>query len=218
MDNMKTHGKNGADDTATPADQRGDIPQASGSEGATRRRLLKGGLIGAPVILTQYGRPAWAGGCSESAMASENMSDVVDCEGEGCSKGFWKKNTHLWHPQYGPDKEFSEIFLITAFYAKNSHMGATLEEVIRGDCTPVVPANCDGNCDRQLRGLGRQAVAALQNAACDVKYDLDVLTVIGKFVQAYQSPSADAIQHVKNELYYYNNQYCPLDSHGYYDS
>lgn len=218
MDKMKTHGKNGADEAATPADQAGDTPQASETGGATRRRLLKGGLIGAPVILTQYGRPAWAGGCSESAMASENMSDIVDCEGEGCSKGFWKKHTHLWHPQYGPDKEFSEIFLITAYHAKNSQVGATLEEVIRGDCEAVVPANCDGDCDRQLRRLGRQAVAALQNAACEVKFDLDVLTVISKFVQAYQSNSADVIEECKNEFDYYNNQYCPLDSHGNYYS
>ncbi len=218
MDKMKSHGKNGADNSANLADQAADTPQASESGGATRRRLLKGGLIGAPVILTQYGRPAWAGGCSESAMASENMSEIVDCEGEGCSKGFWKKHTHLWHPQYGPDKEFLEIFLIQAFNAKNSQVGATLEEVIRGDCDPVIPANCDGNCSRQLPNLGRQAVAALQNAACDVKFDLDVLTVISKFVQAYQSNTADVMEEVKNEFDYYNNQYCPLDSHGNYYS
>ncbi len=211
MDNVKTHGKHGADETAVPADRSGEIPPASGSDGATRRRLLKGGLIGAPVILTQYGRPAWAGGCSESAMASENMSDVVQCEGEGCSEQFWKQNTHLWHPQYGPSTEFSEIFLITAYYAQNTFVGATLEEVIRGECDPVVPAGCEGNCEPELLHLGKQAVAALQNAACDVKYDLDVLTVIAKFVQAYQSNKASDIQIVKEELYYLNNQICPLD-------
>lgn len=213
MDRMKTHGTNGADKAAGPADQVGDDPQASESKGATRRRLLKGGLIGAPVILTQTGRPAWAGGCSESAMASENMSEIGsgECWGEGCNKKFWKNHTGLWHPNYHPDREFDSVFLVTAFYAENTQVGATLNEVIRGDCDAVPPVNCTGNCSRELRRLGRHAVAALQNAACDIKYDFDVLTVVNMFLEAYTDGSIDKMRTVRGLFEDYNEQYCPLD-------
>lgn len=60
-----------------------------------RRRILVGGLAGAPLVLTLSSRSAFATHCSPSGMDSGNMSRGHDVECLGLTPGFWK--THEKH-------------------------------------------------------------------------------------------------------------------------
>lgn len=60
-----------------------------------RRRILAGGLGGAPFILTLASRPALASHCSPSGMASGNMSRVHDVLCAGRTPGFWKTHEQM---------------------------------------------------------------------------------------------------------------------------
>lgn len=55
-----------------------------------RRRILAGGLAGAPLLLTLSSRPAFATHCSPSGMESGNMSRGHDVECLGLTPGYWK--------------------------------------------------------------------------------------------------------------------------------
>ncbi len=56
-----------------------------------RRRILAGGLAGAPLILTLTSRPALASSCSISAMGSEtHLSHASQVTCRGLTPGFWK--------------------------------------------------------------------------------------------------------------------------------
>lgn len=60
-----------------------------------RRRILVGGLAGAPLVLTLSSRSAFATHCSPSGMDSGNMSRGHDVECLGLTPGYWK--THEQH-------------------------------------------------------------------------------------------------------------------------
>ena len=55
-----------------------------------RRRILTGGLVGAPVIMTLASRPAVANHCTISGMMSGNTSKVHDVDCRGFTPGGWK--------------------------------------------------------------------------------------------------------------------------------
>lgn len=55
-----------------------------------RRRILTGGLVGAPVIMTLASRPALANHCSISGMQSGNISKVHNVDCRGFTPGGWK--------------------------------------------------------------------------------------------------------------------------------
>jgi hypothetical protein len=61
-----------------------------------------------------------------------------------------------------------------------------------------------------VRQIGFHGVAALQNAATSVSYDLTVQEVIDKVANALASGDKDMIDIAKNELDFFNNQGCPL--------
>ncbi len=60
-----------------------------------RRRILAGGLAGAPLILTLTSRPALASHCSPSGMASGNLSKVHEVECAGRTPGYWKTHEQV---------------------------------------------------------------------------------------------------------------------------
>ena len=176
-----------------------EVDQAPVSEGASsemeslrkgRRRFIKMAIVTAPVILTVASRPVWARNCSLSGQLSGNLSGPDDCFGEGCSPGFWKNHKSKWHLAYLPGKLFYTAFGVDAFH------GATLGAVIdKWYCESPI-----------LSVFGFHAVAALQNAATAVKYDLTVDEVISDFASAYSTGDEAVWETQKNIFDDLNNQ------------
>lgn len=206
------------------------------ANGVARRKFLKGAAAVTPVLLSVNSAPVWARNCTLSGQLSGNLSNHDDeiCGGEGCSPGYWGHRGYQigsWHLQFPPEMMFSDAFGRDCFPNK------TLLDVVRKlveDNEMVVNPSCsdplmlsdpsmsshDGSkkadkdeehsCHNMLRQLGFHAVAALQNAATQVKYDITVDTVISSFQAAYDSGSIDAMERTKDTLDQLNNQYCPL--------
>lgn len=83
-------------------DNPGNPPAQGNSSGAkntgiSRRDLAKAGAT-APIVLSLFSRPAWGVACSPSSLASGNASGrhQDDCDGNGCTPGFWKNNLLAW--------------------------------------------------------------------------------------------------------------------------
>jgi len=205
----------------------------SAANGNARRKFLKGAAAVTPVLLSVNSAPVWARNCTLSGQLSGNLSNHDDeiCGGEGCSPGYWGQRGYqvgAWHAKFPPEMMFFDAFGRDCFPNK------TLLDVIRkqvDDRDMVINPSCsdplqssdlypDGNsklykdkqhsCHNMLRQLGFQAVAALQNAATVVKYDITVATVIQSMQAAYDSGSYDAMERTKDTLDQLNNQYCPL--------
>jgi len=193
--------------------------QSPGNDGTTiereqlsnsRRRLLKNAVMAAPVILTVASRPVWARNCTLSGQLSGNLSDQdidSDCGGEGCTPGYWKNHPQSW------SKDIPEYLMFDTVFGTNVFPGMTLGEVI-GLCSKKVHLKSKINlpchkCVNQTIRLGFHAVAAIQNAATAVKYDLTVEDVIAEVQSAYKSGSKHRIEALKDRLDSLNNQYCP---------
>ncbi len=195
----------------------GEIAQPSES----RRRLVKGAVVSAPVIMSLASRSAWArSACSYSGQMSGNMSPVDEpCGGEGCTTGFYKNHAGLWHPEFPPMAVYNDVFGVDAF------PGMTLADVI-GLCETnakdmnhdsiVVPAGCtpEAGCFNVLVQLGYQSVAALQNAATEVSYDLMVVDVVQMVQMAYGAGTKEAMEAAKDQFDMFNNQVCPFGGGG----
>lgn len=179
-----------------------------------RRGFLRGLVAASPAILTIAGRPVWANQCTHSGNLSGNASaaDGEPCAGEGCSPGFWVTHTDLWHAEFGTHLLFFDVFGVDAY------PGLTLLDVISKSDFGLggfasrcgVSAKGEQNTKNLLQSLGFQTVAALQNAANAVRYELAVADVQRTFVMAYQSCSLDRIEETKDALDRLNNRYCPL--------
>jgi|GEM_PF-1433370 len=200
-------GEEAAQGVATPAPSQG------------RRRLLQGLVSASPGILTIAGRPAWANNCSNSGNHSGNASTHDDevCAGEGCSPGFWLTHTQLWNHDFRPESYFYHAFGADIFPQ------ATLYEVI------CKQARCrtegfgafagfgegqDNKVENLLQALGFQSVAALQNAANGVRYELTVADVQRTCQMAFESGSLQQVEMTKDSLDQLNNRYCPLPNWG----
>ena len=182
-------------------------------QGKDRRRFIKRAIIAAPFILTVTSRPVWAANCTLSGQLSGNLSDGDEpCGGEGCSPGYWKNHTNMWHYEFLPDKQFVDVFGVNPFYPDNH----TLYQVIHKYNSPNDPVK------PLVLVLGFHAVAALQNSATAVPFDLAVSEVKLMVYDAYiaylasEQTNDDAVnilEPLKNELDFYNNQSgdnCPL--------
>lgn len=99
-----------------PTDQNQHEPSAEPASLAARRRrrLLLGGAS-APLLLTIASRPAWAGGetCTQSALASANLSGQHTQGGCGKSAGFWSVKQYAWPEGISPGTLFNQIFSVT---------------------------------------------------------------------------------------------------------
>lgn len=173
-----------------------------------RRRLLKGIVASAPVVASVASRPVLAArNCSESGQLSGNASDTGPaCGGEGCTSDFWKANTALWHYDYPPGAVFDTVFGVSVFGS------ATFKEVINqlAPVTGTVACQTGGGApDPSIKTLGVEAVAALQNAATSVSYDLTVGQVIAS-VQLAITGDCTAVEDAKTTLESLNNQGCPF--------
>lgn len=200
---------------------------------AGRRLFLKGATVTAPIVMTVTSRPSWAWGtwskwrhngggkgCSLSGQLSGNLSQPEEeCGGEGCSPGYWKNHTSRWHPYFPPDMPFVDVFGVNAFPGQTLYQVMMLSQN-KDNFTSQPPPGCDPgeppsnnvhNYYNILRQLGFHSVAALQNAATSVSFDLTAPEVIDLFVDAYNSCSKHTMEHLKNTLDDLNNQYCPFD-------
>ena len=173
--------------------------------GKDRRRFIKRAIIAAPFILTVASQPVWAGNCTMSGQMSGNLSDANPlCGGQGCSPGYWKKHTDMWHDAFQPNDLFDVVFGVNPFYPDT----LTLHQVIKQYKSPEYPVK------PLVLVLGFHAVAALQNSANAVSYDLTVDQVITEVNAAYTNylssgnPVLD-LEPLKDDLDDWNNQGCP---------
>ncbi len=108
--------------------------------------------------------------------------------GQGCGPEFWSGHRDLWPAPYRPDQLFVTYFV-------NAFPGKTLYQVL------TTPGG-------GMKAFGRQAVAALLNAASPkVSYDLTVAQVKATFRDGYRS------EHYAGDyqrLLKFNTQGCPL--------
>lgn len=130
--------------------------------------------------------------------------EIVDCDEsemtvcEGCSHGFWKQKQHFphWTPPYEPRDLFAETGSEEILF-EDAFRGLTLGSVLR----------LGGG---GLNSLGREAVAALLNAASpDVNYALSVDAVITMFNDVF--PGSDfEYSELQNIFEEFNHEGCPL--------
>lgn len=84
-----------------------DIPSDS------RRRLIKGGIAGAPVLMTILSRPALGQQClTPSAFGSGNLSRPGggDQPCNGAVPGYWIAHTGSWPGGYATTTKFTDVF------------------------------------------------------------------------------------------------------------
>lgn len=129
-------------------DESGESHNVSENPGAARRRLLKGGLAGAPVLMTLISRPVLGAQClSPSAFGSGNVSHPN--QGQPClgvTPGYWKNHTSDW-PAAIPT-----AMMFHPFFGGNQYSGQTMLQVLNDGGGPP-------------NDVGRHIVAALLNAA-----------------------------------------------------
>jgi hypothetical protein len=146
--------------------------------GKDRRRFIKRAIIAAPFILTVTSRPVWAANCTLSGQLSGNLSDGDEpCGGQGCSPGYWKNHTVMWHDAFQPDDLFDVVFKVNPFDPDTPTLYQIIDKYL-GPNDPFEPL---------VLVLGFHAVAALQNAATTVSFDLTVDQVINSVNEAYNS-------------------------------
>lgn len=191
-----------------------DTPKESKVDNSRRTFAKK--AAGTSLILTLASKPAWGLNCSLSGMMSGNLSEPggnSNCYGEGCSPGYWKNHQTKWHSAYQPTRYFNTIFGVNAFQASYSYNPASLAQVIHNEAVPILSPNCH-RPSRSIRNaqkrLGRHAVAALQNAATRVRFDLTVAEVIDAFVAAFSTGNAYSMNAQADIFDALNNQGCPL--------
>jgi hypothetical protein len=145
-------------------DHRQESPSSghpAADKSAVRRRLLKGGLSAAPVVLSLSSRPVLAGGLpalctTPSGFASINLSKHNHSTGtcSGRTPGYWKNAPTTSSPSqpswpYPPSSLFKTYFSPSLSY---------------GDLTLLQALQCGGNASGEV-ALVRHITAALLNAA-----------------------------------------------------
>lgn len=92
-------------------DAGGQIDLSDASKASLRRRsLLRAGGTG--LLLTASSRPVWATGavCTESALASANLSGDQNSFGCGVKAAVWSDNKDRWPYPVSPDDHFEDVF------------------------------------------------------------------------------------------------------------
>jgi hypothetical protein len=156
--------------------QTGPALGSTSSVALDRRRLLRGGLAGAPLLLTLASKPVSATTCTQaSSFASINMSRpdrAYSCSGR--TPGYWKQEGKFWdwplpaycpsantvagngtaQPVYNPPLNATPTKFNDVFGAAGGYPDKTLLDVLK------MPGN-----DLGRDALARHIVAAVLNAA-----------------------------------------------------
>lgn len=150
---------------------------------AGRRRLLRGGLASAPVLLSLTSRPVTATTCTQaSSHASVNMSRPDRMYSCGGKKPYYWKHAHSsnWPSNLPPSTLFDSIFGSSGGYGA----GVTLKNVVEFDTT-------DGK-----NGVACHLVAAVLNARkswtpLEVLSEITAKNIWASFVSlGYYEPTA----------------------------
>ena len=205
------------------ADSDGNLVSKGGTAATNegRRRILKGALATAPVIMTVASRPAWALNCTHSGQMSGNMSGAADgeeCGGEGCSPGYWKTHPEMWCHSFPPEMQFNDVFgpVFGACGAPTSLYNIINDECQPYEFGPCIITGCPPDSNNKnltinyqgaIMQLAFHSVAALQNACTAVSFDMTVEEVIATFQNAYNGGNCnkDSVTLAKDGLDYLNN-------------
>lgn len=117
-------------------DSQDAVPQTDAVVSTGRRRLLRGSLGAAPVLVTFVSQPVHATySCkSASAYTSANASRPAVTPCNGSSPSWWKTNTGSWVGCSSGTTLFSTYFSVTAGYPT----GTKLMQVLEGTSTATV--------------------------------------------------------------------------------
>ncbi|MCW5610981.1 MAG: hypothetical protein KIS83_09930 [Rubrivivax sp.] len=167
---------------------------------AGRRRLLRGGLASAPVLLSLTSRPVTATTCTQaSSHASVNMSrmdQMYTCGGHG--PDYWKQPQHAqrWPSRFNATSSTNNN---NQFTPMNSNQATLFDDVFGASggyagmtFLQVLSLNATGGRD----GLARHCVAAVLNANAgltptDVLSEVTTKNIWASFVsRGYYEPTA----------------------------
>lgn len=162
--------------------------QSSSEASETKRRLLKGAAVAAPLLMTAASKPVMAGICTPSAWVSGNLSDHGQerpCGGK--SPGYWKQRPKDWPGIYSPGNctELDNMGMpkemgCTVFDDSGTkfHMtsGGIFDGSYFGGNTLMQVCHLDGTGDPYQ--LGAHIVAALLNAQTIPNYGMQPSQVI----------------------------------------
>ena len=191
------------DDDARDGADRSSIGEQE-SKGASRRRFVKGALGAAPVILTVTSRPVWAN-CTGSGMMSGNLSDGQEvCEGEGCAVSFYADHPERMNRRFPANAYFNQTFGINAFTQDQQFINILQDHCTYSLADNIIPNPTLVTADEDLQNaiasyqicgmqLAAEAIAALQNAANDVAFEMLPSEVIELFQQAFRNAYASAM-------------------------
>lgn len=204
-----------------------------------RRRLSKAALA-SPIIASLSTRPVWGTTCSISGLQSGNTSQPGkdECEGSGCTPGFWKNSPEAWlintpyvpgicltvDPNTGLCQEWNGGAPGTTFNEAFGGVGPTdtmMDILLK---TKATAATSPGAFNTQLNHY----VAALLNAsASPFTYGADPADVIAAVQAAFSGApffnDGSPISHEElKELFRKMNEaggsdHCIFNNHGYCD-
>jgi hypothetical protein len=216
---------------------------AHGQDGQSgRRRFIKRAAGSAPLVMTLANRPVWGTGteCALSGILSNNVSDHHhdDCEGLGCTPGFWKENPKAWkktglkpgnciededgggHHGGGYHRGGSEYYYVNGCRTKNGckeydDTGTGFQAVFGAGYGPNLTMM---QVLQTMPGsLEFHACAAALNSIAFPSYfgySLDYVVYVYQTVLDNGDPSR--INALHDALDALNNRGCPIDAHGNY--
>lgn len=198
-----------------------------------RRRLLKGALGTAPLVLSLKARPVLgSGGCTVSGLLSGNLSGPApSCE--GCTPGYWKTHRGSWPAPYEPGTcgsgkgkgmgmgmgagcnapggwsggtRFADVFGMAGL--AHFALSADTVDAIGGDVSmlTLMQVLWLGGDEDPYR-LGAHAVAALLNAAHG---GVSFGYTPGEIIDLFDAGYATDPEGTKNGFQLLNEQGCPL--------
>jgi hypothetical protein len=192
------------------------------SEGAARRRLLKGLAAGAPFVFTVASRPVQGAFCTPSAWVSGNLSDhavkLLSCGGNGPQ--YWMTNhDNRWAStgfSAGTCLKTSKLGLCekykkdgTPFHASSIHGGGVFPGAKYGDKTLMQVLLMDPGADPYR--IGGHMVAALLSASSSSSYGMTVAQVVDMYgqleFQGFYQPSSGPPMFTPDVVLFLKNTY-----------
>ena len=220
-------GKSGNEKDLDPISEH-ESPKEFGSQSVDqgRRRFAKAG-VAAPVLMSVFSRPVWSFECTISGLNSGNVSDHPhdDCEGVGCTPGFWAQNLSAWGCTGLSPGECADGSSASGSGCKEWSMeGATSFQSVFGFPPPEVGATSLLGVMLNHEVLGSEGtyyfhlIAALLNSLCSTAYGATPADVIELAHNVednkYDGGSRYYYLNVSETLDYMNNRGCFLNSHG----
>ena len=153
------------------------------------RRVLTMLLVLAALVAGTTLAVAAGGGKARSTGAADVEYDIGD---DGCTPGFWKNHTNVWHG-FAPGALFNTVFGVSY------NPTLTLQGALK----------LEGG---GFAALARHAAAALLNAAQpDVDYGLSQSQIISQVQQAFATNNPEPTKNLFDTL---NNAGCSIDAQG----